>query len=82
MDVPYFIKEHLWMSASDEPTLKKKFGKSEPSPKLTLKTKSYHSCGSCDDSWSLDNWKSVLQMNIFKKKLNLVIGNVCYRYNT
>ena len=23
MDVPYFIKEHLWMSASDEPTLKK-----------------------------------------------------------
>ena len=23
MDVPYFIKEHLWMSAFDEPTLKK-----------------------------------------------------------
>ena len=23
MDVPYFIKEHLWMSASDESTLKK-----------------------------------------------------------
>ena len=23
MDVPYFIKEHLWMSAPDEATLKK-----------------------------------------------------------
>ena len=23
MDVPYFIKEHLWMSASDEATLQK-----------------------------------------------------------
>ena len=23
MDVPYFIKEHLWMTASDEATLKK-----------------------------------------------------------
>ena len=23
IDLPYFIKEHLWMSASDEATLKK-----------------------------------------------------------
>ena len=24
MDVPYFIKDHFWMSASDKATLKKK----------------------------------------------------------
>ena len=48
MYVPYFIKEHLWMSASDEATLKKIFGGSKPSLKLTLKTKCYCSCGCCD----------------------------------
>ena len=26
MDVPYFIKEHLWMSAFDEATVKNSFG--------------------------------------------------------
>ena len=25
MHVPYFIKEHLWMKASEDATLKKKF---------------------------------------------------------
>ena len=30
-DVPYLIKEHLLMSASDETTLKKNFGGSKPS---------------------------------------------------
>ena len=48
MYVPYFIKEHLWMSASDEATLKKIFGGSKPSLKLTLKTKCYCGCGCCD----------------------------------
>ena len=37
--VPYFIKEHLWMSVSDEATLKKNFGVSKPSSKVTFKTK-------------------------------------------
>ena len=50
MDIPYFIKKTLWMSASDEATLKKFFDESKPSSKLTLKTKWYHSCGCCDDS--------------------------------
>ena len=50
-DVPYFIKEHLWMSAFDEAILKKiKIGESKPSSKLTLKAKWYHSCDWCDDS--------------------------------
>ena len=39
MDIPYFIKEHLWMSASDEVTLTKISGGSKPSSKLTLKKK-------------------------------------------
>ena len=34
MHVPYFIKKHLWMSASDKATLKKIFGGSNPSLKL------------------------------------------------
>ena len=48
MDVPYLIKEHLWMSAFEEATLKKIWGGSKPSSRLTLKTKWYHNCGSCD----------------------------------
>ena len=50
MDVPYFIKQHLWMSASEEATPQKNVGASKPSSKLTLKTIWYHSCGYCDDS--------------------------------
>ena len=54
MDVPYFIKRHLWMRASDEATLKIILGGSKPYSKLTLKTKWYHSGGSCDDSQSFE----------------------------
>ena len=54
MDVPYFIKENLWNSVSDEATFKKIFGGSKPSSKLTLKIKWYHSCGYCDDSQSYE----------------------------
>ena len=39
MHVPYFIKEHLWMSASDEAILKKKIGRSKPSSKLKVDLK-------------------------------------------
>ena len=46
MDVPYFIKEPLWMNAFDEATHKKNFGGSKPSSKLSL----YHGRGYCDDS--------------------------------
>ena len=52
INLPYFIKGHLRMSASDEATLKKNFGRSKPSSKLTLKTKWYHSCRCCDDCQS------------------------------
>ena len=49
IDVPYFIKEHLCMSAFDEATLKKIFGGSKSSSKFSLKTNWYHGCGCCDD---------------------------------
>ena len=39
MDVSCFIKENLWMSASDEATIKKIIGGTKSSSKLTLKTK-------------------------------------------
>ena len=39
MDVPYLIKERLWMSASDEAALKIIIGGSKPSSKLTMETK-------------------------------------------
>ena len=70
MDVPYFIKDHLWMSASDEATLKKFFGGNKPSSKLTLKVKWYHSCGCCDDSWSFEQLKKHVKDKYFEKKLD------------
>ena len=73
MYVPYFIKEHLWTSACNEATLKKKnWGGSKPSSKLTLKARWYHSCGCSDDSRSCEQMKKrVTETNIFLKKLRL-----------
>ena len=69
MDVRYFIKEYLWMSASNEATLTKIFGRSKPSQKLTLKTKWYHSCGCCNDSRSCEQLKKRgTDKDILKKK--------------
>ena len=72
IDVPHFIKEHLWMSVYIVATLKKKKkkknGGSKPSSKLTLKTNWYHSCGCSDDSQSYVQMRGVLQINIFFKK--------------
>ena len=70
MDVPYFFKDHLWMSASDEATLKKHFGGSKRSSKLTLKTKLYRSCGCCDDSRSWKELKKCVTEKYFLKKLD------------
>ena len=57
VDVPYFIKENLWIRASDEATLKKSFGGSNLSLNLTLKTRWYHICGCCDDSQNREQLK-------------------------
>ena len=69
---PYFIEEHLWMSASDEATPKKIFGR-KSSSKLTLK---------------INGTTVMVAAMIFKIVSNLrsvspsVTWNVCYRYNT
>ena len=65
-----FIKGHLWMSGSDEKTLKKKFGGSEPSSTLALKTKWYHSC-CCDDSRSCGQLKKCVLEKYFEKSWTL-----------
>ena len=70
MHVPYFIKEHLWMSASNEVTLQKNFDGSKPSSKLTLKIKWYHRCGSCDDCRSCEQLKKHAKEKYFEKKLD------------
>ena len=67
-DVPYFIKENLRMSASDEATLKKIFCGSKPSLKLTSKTKWYHSWHCCNDSRSCEQLKKCVTGKYFEKK--------------
>ena len=60
-----------WVSACNEATLKKIFSGSKPSSKSTLKTKWYHSCSCSDDSQVVNNWRSVLLINILKKSQTL-----------
>ena len=68
MHAPYFIKENLPISASDEATVKNIFGGNKPSSTLTLKTKWYHSCGCCDDSQSCGQLKKCVTNKYFEKK--------------
>ena len=75
------------MSTFDEATLKNFLGGSKPSSKLTLKTKRYHSCGCCNNSWSCEQMKKRFTDKYFRKKLDFepkspsVTGKVCYHYN-
>ena len=66
MDVLYFIKEHLCMSAK---------------PSWTLKTKCYHSCGCCDDSQSREQLKKHVTDKYFEKKRvrSWAMITFCYR---
>ena len=75
MDVPYFFKENLWMSASDEATLKKVFGGSKSSSKLTLKTNWCHSCGCCDDPRSCEQLKKRVTDKYFENKCQTLNPN-------
>ena len=68
MDVPYLIKEHLWMTATDEVTLKTIFDGSKPSSKLTLETIWYHSCSCYDDSRSCEQIQIHVTDKYFEKK--------------
>ena len=64
MDVSYFIKGHLLMSASDEATFDKTFNGSKPSSKLTLKVKW------CNDSRSCEQLKKRVTDKYLEKKLD------------
>ena len=81
MDVPYLFKINLWMSASDEATLKKNFGGINPWPSKKMVPQLWL-------LWWFSKLWSVLQINILKKKLHFELsslshtGNVCYHYNT
>ena len=63
-------------------------GKQNASPKLTSKTKWYHSCGCSDDSWSYEQLKKRVPDKSFEKKLGIecesysVTGKVYYHYNS
>ena len=72
MNVPFFIKEQLWMSASDEATFKKTFGGSKPISKLILKTKWYQRC---DDSLSCERLKKCVTDKYFEK--NIYLCHIC-----
>ena len=67
MDVPNFIKEHLWTSALLWQHSKKNFGESKHSSKLTLKAKWYHSCSCSDDSRSYEQMKKRVKDKYFEK---------------
>ena len=79
MYVTYFIKEHLWMRASDEETRQKSFGGNKLSSKLTLKIKWCHSHGYCDDSQSCEQLKKHVTDKYFERKVRLWTLNT-FRY--
>ena len=56
------------MCTSDEAVLKNNFGESKPSSKLTLKKKYTTVVAAMMILEVLDNWKSMLHVNILKKK--------------
>ena len=66
----YFIKEHLWMSTSEEAKLNKKkktFGGIKPSSKLTL---SGDSVATVIILKVAKQWRNILHINILKKMLH------------
>ena len=70
INLPYFIKEHLRIRASDEAKLKKNFGGVKPSTNFTLKTKWYLIYGCCDDSRSCEQLKKRVTYKYFEKKFD------------
>ena len=55
------------MNAFDEATLKKTFGGSKPSSKLSSKTKWYHSYSCYDNSQSCEQLKKCVTDNYYEK---------------
>ena len=68
MDIPYFIKKTLQMSVSDEATLKKIFGKVNPLQNWPWKQYGTTVVATVMILEVVNNWRSVLKVNIFLKK--------------
>ena len=68
MNVPFFIKERLWMSDFDETKLKKTFGGSKPFSKWTLKTITTVLAAVMIFE-VVNNWRCVLPDQYFENKL-------------
>ena len=87
MNVPFFIEEHLWMSVFNEATFKKKLLDVNPPQSWSGKENDTTVVTAVMILEVVNNWKSVLQINILKKKVRLwslspsVTGNTCCHYN-
>ena len=86
-NVPFFIEEHLWMSVFNEATFKKKLLDVNPPQSWSGKENDTTVVTAVMILEVVNNWKSVLQINILKKKVRLwslspsVTGNTCCHYN-
>ena len=75
-----FVK--FWIHTTDVAALKK-IGESKPSLKLTLKTKSYHTCGCCDDSRSCEQLKKHVTDKYYEKEVRIwTLITFCYKKYT
>ena len=69
MDISFSIKEYLWMSASDKETLKKILVEVNPLQSWPWKQNGTTVVAAVMILEVVNNWKSVLQISILKKKL-------------
>ena len=70
MNVPCFIEEHLWMSVFNEATFKKNLLDVNPPQSWSGKQNDTTVVIAVMILEVVNNWKSVLQINIFKKNLD------------
>ena len=71
MDISFSIKEYLWMSASDKETLKKILVEANPLQSWPWKQNGTTVVAAVMILEVVNNWKSVLQISILKKKLRV-----------
>ena len=69
MDTPYFTKEHLWLSASDEAALKKVLVKVNPPQYWPRKQNGTTVVAAVMVFEVANNWRSMLQIYILKRTL-------------
>ena len=75
LDIPYFIKEHLWMSAFDEATLKKKLVEVNPPQSWASEQNGITVVAAVMILEIVNDWRSVLQINILKTKVRTLNPN-------